>query len=186
MVGNSFAAAAIILACQAIKPYSIVFLGAVVRESPNDKFFRPLSYILFCPLWGVSAWMSFWSTLFVNKPPDFNEYEKTLRDKLNSDKSGRLQAIGAMGRASKADAAKYLTDVYKDIPLLAIYGDKDPDFPDAKKEAEWLTELLSTKCKASVLLYENVSHYPHVEMPEKVVADIFSFLTRAVETGKTA
>lgn len=59
-----------------------------------------------------------------------------------------------------------------EAPVLVIYGDKDPDFPDPAKEAREVAELLRGK----PVIIKDAGHYPHVEKPEPVAAAILPFL----------
>lgn len=103
---------------------------------------------------------------------------------------GCITALAKFGRASKAKAAAVFDSPAYHFPTLAIYGDKDPDFPSVQGEVTWIKDLLERRCSSSdntttagtaigskhVHLFENVSHYPHVEQPERVVELIEDFL----------
>lgn len=66
----------------------------------QDRWFRPLTYILFFWAWGVSAWVSYFKSLFKkNIPQDMKEYELAMRSVLSG--TGRLWALAEMARGSK-------------------------------------------------------------------------------------
>ena len=54
-------------------------------------------------------------------------------------------------------------------------GTRDPDFPDAAAEAQWLAEQL----RADSLIVDGAGHYPHTEMPEQVAPKVLSFVAQA-------
>jgi pimeloyl-ACP methyl ester carboxylesterase len=86
-----------------------------------------------------------------------------------------MAALQGMLAVDKSDVEARLGAVR--APTLVVMGTKDPDFADAKVEAEIVAGLL----KGSVAMIEGAGHYPHVEMPESATPAILDFL--AAETG---
>jgi pimeloyl-ACP methyl ester carboxylesterase len=63
-------------------------------------------------------------------------------------------------------------DLYKiSAPTLILWGDQDPYFP--RSDQETLAALIP---QATLRIYEQVSHNPHWEQPERFVADLEQFL----------
>ncbi|GEB43765.1 hypothetical protein GCM10007872_01580 [Gluconobacter sphaericus NBRC 12467] len=73
---------------------------------------------------------------------------------------------------SKADTAALIPR--SRVPALVVMGSRDPDFPDAEAEAQWL----ATQLHADSLMIDGAGHYPHTEMPEQVAPELLSFIAR--------
>jgi pimeloyl-ACP methyl ester carboxylesterase len=58
------------------------------------------------------------------------------------------------------------------IPTLVVMGDKDPDFPDPKVEADWISSTLG----GTTVMIEDAGHYPQSQQPEQTAAAILDFL----------
>ncbi len=175
LVGCSISAAAIgWVAVEAPERVNrLVMLGAIVRDLPADKFFRPLSHVLFFPLWGVVMWGMYVKTLFPQAPPsDFPSYVQSL--KANLREPGRLKALGKMMRGSKASTFARFPQVKADA--FVVIGSKDPDFSDASAEPELIREALGGSVET--YLAEGLGHYPHVEAPEEMGGRIVRFLSQ--------
>lgn len=81
-----------------------------------------------------------------------------------------MRALQTMISLSKADTESMLAD--SRVPALVVMGTRDPDFPDATTEANWLASRLA----AQELLIDGAGRYPHAEMPEQVASKVISFL----------
>jgi pimeloyl-ACP methyl ester carboxylesterase len=142
----------------------MVLLGPVVRDAPANTFMTGMMHVLFCNLWGVSAWVAFWKGLFKkNLPVDLEEYSTNLRKNLNE--KGRLDALKTMIFLSKAETSALLEEGLVEKPALIVMGTADPDFSNATDEANWLNGKLQS---SELMLLEGVGHYPQVECPEEV------------------
>jgi pimeloyl-ACP methyl ester carboxylesterase len=51
-------------------------------------------------------------------------------------------------------------------------GEKDPDFPDPRGEAEWISQTLNAK----VVMVPNSGHYPQSQQPQITTGAVLSFL----------
>jgi pimeloyl-ACP methyl ester carboxylesterase len=51
-------------------------------------------------------------------------------------------------------------------------GERDPDFPDPRAEAEWIARALH----ASVVMVPDAGHYPQSQQPEITTSAVQSFL----------
>ncbi|OLY82632.1 Lipase 1 [Smittium mucronatum] len=178
LVGNSLSAGSCVLA--SLKNPDIVMgvimLGPVVHDMLADKYFRPLSLLIFFSLWGSSLWASYYAGLYKrNTKPD--GYENHLKDIKSSLKiPDAIGSLGKFGRASKVGVEKNLSKLA--VPTIAIYGDQDPDYPDATKEMDWLLNK-TVECKnIEAFVLEKVGHYPHVEAFDETKDILEKFLVK--------
>jgi pimeloyl-ACP methyl ester carboxylesterase len=51
-------------------------------------------------------------------------------------------------------------------------GEKDPDFPDPRGEAEWISQTLNAK----VVMVPDSGHYPQSQQPQITTGAVLSFL----------
>lgn len=173
IVGASMAAGAAVWA--AVEAHELtaglVLIGPFVRGETSAT--NALLYsLLFNRLWGVRAWQWYYATLYpTRKPADFAAYTAALGANLRE--PGRLEALQAMMRASKAASADRVAGVI--APTLVVMGSKDPDFPDPKAEAQWVAETVHGR----FLMIDGAGHYPHAEMPEVTAPLIIDFLQTA-------
>ena len=86
---------------------------------------------------------------------------------------GRMAALVTMVGLPKADTAAMVSA--SRVPALVVMGSRDPDFPDAVAEARWLAAQLGARC----LIVDGAGHYPHAEMPERVLPELLAFVARA-------
>jgi pimeloyl-ACP methyl ester carboxylesterase len=56
-------------------------------------------------------------------------------------------------------------------------GEKDPDFPDPKAEADWIGHALS----AEVVMVSDAGHYPQSQRPDITTDAILRFLDRVAD-----
>ncbi|EGZ20690.1 hypothetical protein PHYSODRAFT_396891, partial [Phytophthora sojae] len=178
LLGNSLSAGSMVLAAAAAKKTeggprvgAVVLLGPILRESPMDSWFRPLSHLLFRPLYGAAIWASYYKTLYPGKrPEDFDAELEILKTHLQVEK-GNILNVGRFARASKARVASSLLELGKcpTLPVLAFFGMKDPDYADVNDEIMWFTTAVPYAQR-----FEDAEggHYPHLENPERVVKAI--------------
>ena len=170
IVGASMAAgAAVWTAAEAPERVAgLVLIGPFVRGETSAT--NALLYsLLFNRLWGVPAWKWYYSTLYpTHKPADFAAYTAALAANLKE--PGRLEALQAMMRASKAASAERVGGVM--APTLVVMGSKDPDFPNPEAEAQWVADAVQGR----YTMIDGAGHYPHAEMPEATAPLIVNFL----------
>jgi len=170
IVGTSMAAgAAVWAAAEASEQVAgLVLIGPFVRGETSAV--NALLYaLLFNRLWGVQAWQWYYSTLYpTRKPTDFPDYAAALGANLKE--SGRLEALQAMMRASKAASAGRVGSVA--APTLVVMGGKDPDFRSPEAEAQWVAEAV----RGRYVMIDGAGHYPHAEMPDTTAPLIAEFL----------
>ena len=154
---------------------AVVGIGPFVRDVPLPLSTRVVLAVAlnvaFVGPWGPAAWGAYYASLYPSrKPTDFNEYKARLVASLRE--PGRLAALQAMLRSSKADVEPRLAEVT--APALIMMGTKDPDFPDPAAEARLVAERL----RGEVALVEGAGHYPHAEVPDVAAPLILDFLDR--------
>ncbi|KAF0716916.1 hypothetical protein As57867_002577, partial [Aphanomyces stellatus] len=177
MVGNSFAAACIVL-LQSPKVVASAILGPFVRDLPGvgPKVFNAIAPAMFARPYGASVWMSYWKTLFGAHAQDFAAYEAFL--KTNIKEQGRLRALVKLVQASKANAGSHLHE-YK-LPMLIGMGSADPDFACAQDEAHYIHDTIASTTK-EVVMFPNMKHYPQAECPAEVATSLTAFLAKVVQ-----
>jgi pimeloyl-ACP methyl ester carboxylesterase len=152
----------------------VVMLSPIVRDLPGDKYFRPISHCLFTWPWGAPLWKSYYTSLYKRKvrPEGFDDHVQNITASIT--KANSLWSIGKFARASKTNVEAHLRRVQ--VPALAVFGDSDPDYPNAAGEEAWLKTVVTSGRLQSVLL-KNVGHYPHVEAAEETNAAIREFIS---------
>ncbi|HET7717772.1 MAG TPA: alpha/beta hydrolase [Bauldia sp.] len=177
IVGTSMGAgAAVVAAADAPeKVAGLILIGPFVRDVPLPASTRLILAVAlnlaFVGPWGPAAWGAYYASLYRSrKPPDFDAYRTRLVANLRE--PGRLAALQAMLRSSKADVEPRLDRV--SAPALVLMGSADPDFPDPSGEAQ----LVAHRLRGEVAMIDGVGHYPHAEAPEATVPLVLDFLKR--------
>ena len=171
ILGNSFAAGSALWAAHDApeRVSGVVLLGPIVRDQKTSAAAKLALGIGFAGPWRVWFWTTYWNSLFpACKPADQAEAKAALKNNMRE--PGRMDALRSMVSLSKADTAAMVS--HSRVPALIVMGTRDPDFPDATVEANWLAERLS----AETLLVEKAGHYPHAEMPDQVAPKLLSFI----------
>jgi len=174
VVGTSMAAAATVWAAAEAprRVLGLVLAGPFVRDVPVSAFVRGMLRVLLARPWGRAFWMRYYASLYPKaKPADFDRYRDALRKNLSE--PGRFNALRGMIRASKQPCEARIPDVR--APTLVVMGTRDPDFPDAAKEAQ----EIAARLHGELFLVDGAGHYPHAEMPDVVAPRIVSFLKQA-------
>lgn len=172
LVANSFAAdPAVRVAARRPELVSrLVLIGAFVRAAPLSPLMRLTMRVLFNGPWQVRAWAWYYGTLFPSrKPEDFAAYRRALA--ANLAEPGRFAAVRALIFRDEPGADEALARVT--APILALMGDRDPDFPDPAAEGTWIAEHTGAG-EAAVI--EGAGHYPFSERPEATAERILGFL----------
>jgi pimeloyl-ACP methyl ester carboxylesterase len=171
ILGNSFAAGSALWAAHdaPARVSGAVLLGPIVRDL-NPTWLQKLALKAgFAGPWRVWFWTTYWASLFpTHKPADQAQVKAAIARNLRE--PGRMAALQAMLSLSKADTAAILSA--SRVPALVVMGTRDPDFPDAKAEANWLAAALN----ADSLIVDGAGHYPHTEMPEQVAPKLLAFM----------
>ncbi|GAQ85019.1 hypothetical protein KFL_002170130 [Klebsormidium nitens] len=174
IVSNSLSASssAYVAAKHPERVAALIGTGPFLRDPPGSGWLGPVSHVLFARPWGAAAWVSFWKTLTVKKPADFDDYTKAMNAATRSE--GHLAAIGGMIRGPK----KPCWDVAGDVkcPVLLVFGSKDPDFKDPAAEGEEHRRQLKSAKVVKVEVLPGLGHYPASEDPEAVFKLATDFL----------
>ncbi|WP_367159341.1 alpha/beta hydrolase [Kozakia baliensis] len=173
ILGNSFAAGAALWAAHdaPARVSGVVLLGPIVRDQKLSWLQKLALGIGFAGPWRVWFWIAYWNSLFpTRRPADHGLVKAALAQNLREPE--RMAALHAMVRLSKTDTAAIISA--NRIPALVIMGSHDSDFPDAVAESRWLAAQLHARC----MVVEGAGHYPHTEMPERVLPELLSFITQ--------
>lgn len=172
IVGNSMGAgAAVIVAAENPDLVDgLVLIGPFVRQPASSTVFSRLFLrILMARPWAAAAWAAYLPKLYAGaRPTDFADYLDTVIAAMK--RPGYARAFSLTTRADHVRAGESLAAVTS--PTLVVMGDKDPDFPDAKGEADWISRTVS----GSTVMIENAGHYPQSQQPEHTSAAIIEFL----------
>lgn len=173
VVGTSFSPGAAVWAAveqhEAIR--SLTLIGPWVRDAPSNVVKDGLTAVLLGGPWKIWGWTTFYKTLYpTRQPDDFDTYLDKLKSNLRE--PGRFDALKGLGFSPKTASEQRLRQVQS--PVLVVMGSKDPDWPSAEVEANWIVEQVS----GELLMVEDAGHYPQTEMPEKVIPGLLDFLER--------
>jgi len=179
LIGNSIGGGAV---CRAAALAServarLVLINPFVRDMAADRWLRPLVPVLFARPWGAWAWGKYRATLFCTEPSDQAENHAAVVANLKE--PGRLEAVRAMLRASKAPIAAGLAELT--VPSLVLMGARDPDYPNPAAEGEALRGLLGGPVRVELL--DDTGHYPQVERPDETARLVLSHLKQEENLG---
>jgi pimeloyl-ACP methyl ester carboxylesterase len=173
IVGNSMGAGAAALAA-AERPdlvNGLVLVGPFVRNGEVSAMQRALLRLAMARPWAASAWKSYMPKLYTGqRPADFEEYGKQVVASLR--RPGYAKAFSLTTRTDHTPAEARLAEV--SAPALVVMGDRDPDFPDPRAEADWIAKTLG----AEVVIVPEAGHYPQSQRPEITTKAIVAFLGR--------
>jgi pimeloyl-ACP methyl ester carboxylesterase len=174
VVGNSMSSAAgVILAARRPELVSgLVLLGPFVRDPAQSALARIAFRVMLAPAWISPVWNAYLPSLYAGRrPADFDDHRRAIGDALK--RPGHRRAFSITAGISHADAESMLDQVR--TPALVVMGEKDPDFPDPRAEAQWISEQLD----GSVEMVPEAGHYPQSQAPAEVADAIVRFLTSA-------
>lgn len=171
IVGNSMGAGAGALAA-AMEPSlvrGLVLLGPFVRNGQTSTLQRLLLRVAMAQPWAATSWKAYMLKLYAGqRPSDFDEYRDRVVASLR--RPGYAKAFSLTTRTSHDPAEARLGDVSQ--PTLVVMGDKDPDFPDPRVEADWIGQTLH----ADVVMVPDAGHYPQSQRPDLTTEAILKFL----------
>jgi pimeloyl-ACP methyl ester carboxylesterase len=173
VVGNSMAAgAAVLLAAR--RPdlvTGLALLGPFVRNGDITAMQRLLLRIAMATPWAAKSWKAYAPKLYAGrKPADLDAHLATVTASLR--RPGYAKAFSRTTRTSHADAEAALGTV--SVPTLVVMGERDPDFPDPRAEAEWIAMAVG----ADVVMAPESGHYPQSQEPELVAPAIVELARR--------
>jgi pimeloyl-ACP methyl ester carboxylesterase len=171
VIGNSMAAGAAALAA-AERPALIrglVLVGPFVRNGKISMIQRLMLRAAMARPWAAASWKMYLPKLYAGqRPADFDEYRDKVVASLR--RPGYAKAFSLTTRTNHAAAEARLGDVT--APTLVVMGDKDPDFPDPRAEADWIAQTL----RADVVMVPEAGHYPQSQQPDITTDAILGFL----------
>jgi pimeloyl-ACP methyl ester carboxylesterase len=173
LVGNSMAAgAAVIVAAEhPTRVSGLVLTGPFVRNPAVSAVMTLLFRVLMARPFAVAAWKAYLPTLNAGaKPADFNDYRNLVVASMK--RPGYARAFSLTTRTDHAPAEARLADVM--APALVVMGEKDPDFPDQRAEADWVARAV----RGEAVMVPDAGHYPHSQQPAVTSAAIVEFLDR--------
>jgi pimeloyl-ACP methyl ester carboxylesterase len=171
VVGNSMGAGAATLAA-ALQPgliSGLVLVGPFVRNGKMSSVQRVMLRVAMARPWAASAWKSYMPKLYAGqRPADFAEYRDEVVASLR--RPGYAQAFSLTTRTNHDPAEARLADV--SAPTLVLMGERDPDFPDPRGEADWIAQALH----GEVVMVPEAGHYPQSQQPDITTAAVLGFL----------
>jgi pimeloyl-ACP methyl ester carboxylesterase len=171
VVGNSMGAGAATLAA-ALQPgliSGLVLVGPFVRNGKMSAVQRLMLRVAMARPWAASAWKSYMPKLYAGqRPADFAEYRDQVVASLR--RPGYAKAFSLTTRTNHDPAEARLADV--SVPTLVLMGERDPDFPDARGEADWIAQALH----GEAVMVPEAGHYPQSQQPEVTTAAVLGFL----------
>lgn len=177
IVGSSYSAGAAVIAAHqrpdAVRAMALTGPAVRTPKAGNVAMRITQSLVTRGPL-GRPLWMWWWQNKLwpKAKPADFAEQYAALNANLGE--KGRMAAAQAMMRIGHDASAAVIGQVT--TPALVVMGSADPDFPDAKAEADWVAGALGGPTEK--LVVEGIGHYPHAEAVDEVTPAIVEFLGR--------
>jgi len=176
-VGCSMSAASILIPAAesclnhatSYKTKGLIFLSPFAWDHAMPFGIPTLLNMLLNSWTGAKFWVDYYQSLYTLKPSpvtDLTDYCQQL--KQNIQLPGHIEAIRGHMFGSKASCTQRIGEIAKDIPLLTIYGSKDPDFPVLTKEIDDWKSYFPQQTNEQILVIEGVGHYPHVEAVEEV------------------
>lgn len=174
VVGSSMAAgAAVIVAAESPELVDgLVLVGPFVRPpASSTPFSRLLLRVLMARPWTATAWKAYLPTLYAGaRPADFADYVNAVNRAMK--RPGYARAFSLTTRTDHVRAGESLAGVT--APTLVVMGEKDPDFPDPRREADDISRAVGGR----TVMIEDAGHYPQSQQPEATSAAVVEFLSR--------
>ena len=171
VVGNSMGAGAGALAA-AERPdlvRGLVLIGPFVRNGKTSAIQRLMLRVAMAQPWAAISWKAYLPKLYAGqRPDDFDEYRDQLVASLR--RPGYAKAFSLTTRTSHDAAEAGLADVSQ--PTLVVMGERDPDFPNPRAEADWIAQALH----ADVVMVPDAGHYPQSQRPDVTTDAVLRFL----------
>jgi pimeloyl-ACP methyl ester carboxylesterase len=178
VIGNSMGAGAAVLVATESPALvlGLVLVGPFVRDPKASAVSRILLRLAMAQPWAAFSWKSYLPKLYAGrKPDDFDEYRDQLVTSIR--RPGHAKAFSLTTRTSHAAAEAKLSEVSK--PTLVVMGERDPDFPDPRIEAEWIAHSLH----GQVTMVPEAGHYPQSQQPELTGDAIVRFFREVRSRG---
>jgi pimeloyl-ACP methyl ester carboxylesterase len=171
VIGNSMAAAAAVIAA-AQRPElvaGLVLVGPFVRNGRTSAPQRLLMRVAMARPWAAMTWKAYLPKLYAGRrPSDFADYRGQVVASLR--RPGYAAAFSLTTRTDHTPAEQRLSEV--SAPTLVIMGERDPDFPDPRAEAQWIADTLH----GQLVMVPEAGHYPQSQQPEATADGVLPFL----------
>lgn len=171
LVGNSMGAGAAALAAaqQPDLVRGLVLLGPFVRNAKTSALQRLMLRAAMVAPWATISWKAYLPKLYAGqRPDDFDQYREKVVASLR--RPGYAKAFSLTTKTDHDPAEARLADVSQ--PTLVVMGEKDPDFPDPRAEADWIAQALH----ADVVMVPEAAHYPQSQRPDVTTDAVLTFL----------
>jgi pimeloyl-ACP methyl ester carboxylesterase len=171
VVGNSMAAGSAVLAAaeRAELVSGLVLVGPFVRNGKTTAVQRLILRAAMARPWAAASWKMYLPKLYAGrKPGDFDAYRASVIASLR--RPGYAKAFSLTTRTSHDEAEAALAGISK--RTLVVMGDRDPDFPDPKAEADWIAHALD----GEAVIVPEAGHYPQSQQPDATAEAIVRFL----------
>ena len=175
IIGNSMGAgAAVLVAAESPELVSgLVLVGPWVRNGAVGALQRALFRVMMARPWVTAVWKAYLPRFYAGRrPEDFDQYRDQLVASLR--RPGYAKAFSLTTRTDHTPAEQRLMDV--STPTLVVMGERDPDFPDPRAEAEWIAHALN----GTVVMVPEAGHYPQSQQPEITFTAVVQFLQTAL------
>ncbi|RGP78821.1 ab hydrolase superfamily yisy [Fusarium longipes] len=177
LIGASLSGAAATIAAgsQPHKVAGLVLIGAFLRPG-TGKLVASLFRLSMNYPTGPMIWKSYAPKLW----PGLGEKKQERADRSIKMLTGpgRWKAFHATLSTDHAVVEPFLSRVK--APVLAVYGDADPDWSDPAEEARWVASNFKD---SEVVMIKGVGHAPQLEKPDEVTPAILTFLKRIQDAG---
>lgn len=174
VVGNSMGAGAAAYAA-AERPdlvSAVVLIGPFVRDGQIGAVTRLVMRVALAAPWAAMTWKAYAPKLYRGHRPD--DLDCYLAEVVASMKRpGYRRAFSRTTRTSHAPVQRRLHEIT--AAALVVMGERDPDFPDPRAEADWIAAAV----RGSVVMVPDAGHYPQSQRPDAVAAAIVGFLAQS-------
>jgi pimeloyl-ACP methyl ester carboxylesterase len=173
IIGNSMGAgsATLIAAQRPDLVTALVLLGPFVRNPKTNAAQRLMLRVAMARPWVASSWKAYMPTLYAGRrPDDFSAYRDQVVASLHQ--PGHSRAFSLTTRTNHDPAEARLGEV--STPTLVIMGERDPDFPDQRGEADWIANMLH----GEVVMVAEAGHYPQSQQPDVTSEAVLCFLAK--------
>ena len=172
LVGASMSAAAAVIAAGRRPDLvaGLVLIGPFLRNG-SGKFMRRLLHVALMRPWGPFVWRMYAAKLWPGLGG--KAADRAARSKASLTRPGRWAAFHATSAVDHSVVGPWLGRVQ--VPVLAVIGDADPDWPDPAAEAAWVASNFDG---AATITVPGAGHAPMLERPEVVNPALAAFLER--------
>jgi pimeloyl-ACP methyl ester carboxylesterase len=179
LVGNSLSGAAVVYAASELEVKGVVLISPFAWDHKMPFGVPTLLALTLNDCLGPSIWTDYYKSLYTLQAttPTIDLLEYVAKLKKNLKEKGRMKALYSHVFASKKQCEDRILHILtSNIPTIAIYGSKDPDFPNIKNEIVEIKEKFGSAMYLEPFIIEAAGHYPQVELPEEVYQAIVTFL----------